>query len=195
MPNEQKSQPKGAPQPEHGASPHAECEKKYAELSDKYLRVSAEFDNFKKRTAKEKEALAIQSESRIMLRLLPVYEETGLAESEVAKIADKHTREGSLLVLSKIRKSFQSEGLEEMKLIGEKLDPFRHEVAMREASCEPEGTIVRVISPGYLYKGEVLRHAIVFVSAGKKPEGEGKEAIRAEKAADGGKNDGKEAVQ
>jgi molecular chaperone GrpE (heat shock protein) len=57
-----------------------------------------------------------------------------------------------------------------MKLLGEKLDPFRHESALSEESDKPEGTIVRVIRQGYLYKGEVLQHALVSVSKGKTGE-------------------------
>lgn len=167
-----KNTAKGAPQIAEGEHAHLECEKRCAELSDKYLRISAEFDNFKKRTAKEKEALCAHSEARLMLRMLPVYEEISLAEKEVGKIGDKPTREGALLVLSKLRKAFEGEGLQPMELEGEKLDPFRHEVALREESDAPEGTIVRVIGQGYLCKGEVLKHAIVSVSAGKHSTGE-----------------------
>ena len=149
----------------------SEVEQAFLELSDRLLRLTAEFDNYKKRTAKEKDALALQSEARIMLRLLPIYEEIGLAEKEVAKVPDKPTRDGAMMVLGKLKKSFESEGLAPMKLDGEKLDPFRHEVAMREDSDAPEGAIVRVIKQGYLYKGAVLQHAIVSVSSGKKAEG------------------------
>jgi len=160
----------GAPGKKH--EPHEEKKEKKcdcAALTDKCLRLTAEFDNYKKRTAKEKEALALQSESRLMLRLLTIYEEIGLAEKEVIKLPESDARKGTLLVLAKLRKSFESEGLLPMKLEGEKLDPFRHEVALREDSVMPEGTIVRVIKQGYLYKGELLQHAIVSVSSGKKP--------------------------
>ena len=57
-----------------------------------------------------------------------------------------------------------------MKLVGEKFDPFRHEAAMHELSDQPEGTIMNVIKKGYLFRGEVLRHAIVSISSGKKAE-------------------------
>ena len=144
-----------------------EIEQAFSELSNRLLRLTAEFDNYKKRTAKEKEALATQSEARLMLRLLPAYEEAGLAQKEVEKIADPATRKGVLLVLGNLRASFEKEGLQPMKLVNEKLDPFRHEVALREESVAPEGTIVRVIKQGYFYKGEVLRHAMVSVSSGK----------------------------
>jgi len=148
----------------------AEIEQAFAELTERLLRLTAEFDNYKKRTAKEKEALALQSEARLMLRMLPIYEELGLAEKEVAKLPDGEARKGTLMVLAKLRKGFESDGLQPMKLEGEKYDPFRHEVALREESDAPEGEIVRVIKQGYLYKGAVLQHAIVSVSSGKKEE-------------------------
>ena len=147
-----------------------EIEQVFSELSDRLLRLTAEFDNYKKRTAKEKEALAVQSEARLMLRMLPAYEEAGLAIKEVEKITDAATRKGVMMVLGNLRASFEKEGLQPMKLEEEKLDPFRHEVALREESDAPEGTIVRVIKQGYLYKGAVLQHAIVSVSSGKKME-------------------------
>ncbi len=144
-----------------------DAEKKLEETTDRLLRLTAEFDNYKKRTAKEKEQLAIHAEGKLMLKLLPVYEEISLAEKEAAKVKEEATREGVLMVLAKLRAAFEKEGLQEMKLDGEKFDPYRHEVALREESGAPEGTIVRVIAKGYLFKGGVLRHAIVSVSSGK----------------------------
>jgi len=167
--------PAGEAASDKAHAPREEKKEKKCEcdaLSDKCLRLTAEFDNYKKRTAKEKEALALHSEARMMLRLLPIYEEIGLAEKEVARLPDSEAKKGTLLVLAKLRKSFESDGLLPMKLAGVKLDPFRHEVALREDSDAPEGTIVRVIKQGYLYKGEVLQHAIVSVSSGKKPGGQ-----------------------
>jgi len=156
--------------PEKKHEQHAEKKEKKCDceaLNDKCLRLAAEFDNYKKRTAKEKEALALQSEARLMLRMLPIYEEIGLAAAEVARLPESEARKGTLMALAKLRKSFESDGLVPMKLEGEKYDPFRHEVALREESDAPEGAIVRVIKQGYLYKGEVLQHAIVSVSFGK----------------------------
>ncbi len=147
-----------------------DMEKKLAEMNERLLRLAAEFDNYKKRTAKEKEQIAAHSEAKFMLRLLPIYEEIALAEKECAKIGDKPVREGIMLVLSKLRQSFEKDGLQEMKLEGEKFDPFRHESALREESDAPEGQIVRAIQKGYLFRGEVLRHAIVSVSVGKKQD-------------------------
>jgi len=168
---------------EAAAHPKNEMEelgKTLSTLSDQMLRLQAEFDNYKKRTAKEKEQLMHQSEAKLMLRMLPVYEEIKLAEAEAHKIQDEAIRKGILLVLGKLRSSFEKEGLSEMKLHGEKFDPFRHEAAMHEQSDLPEGTIARVIKKGYAFRGEILQHAIVSVSAGKKKD---------ERAAQEGKED------
>ncbi|MFA5930094.1 MAG: nucleotide exchange factor GrpE [Candidatus Micrarchaeia archaeon] len=145
-------------------------EAEFSELTDRLLRLTAEFDNYKKRTAKEKEALCLHSEAKVMLRLLPIYEEIGFAEKEVGKLPEGQARAGTLMVLAKLRASFENEGLQPMKLEGEKYDPFRHEVALREDSSAPEGAIVRVIRQGYFFRGEVLQHAMVSVSSGKKGE-------------------------
>ncbi|MFA6328429.1 MAG: nucleotide exchange factor GrpE [Candidatus Micrarchaeia archaeon] len=175
-----------------GESAQNEIEQAFASLSDRLLRLGAEFDNYKKRTAKEKEAIALQSEARAVLRMLPIYEEIGLAGKEVARLPESEAKKGTLLVLAKLRKAFEGDGLLPMKLEGEKLDPFRHEVAFREESDAPEGTIVHVVKQGYLYKGEVLQHAIVSVSSGKKTveeeaNGGGKPAEKPEARQGGGK--------
>jgi len=153
---------------------------KLSALSDSMLRLQAEFDNYKKRTAKEKEQLSRQSEARLMLKFIPAYEELQLAEKESQKILDEPLRKGVLLVLSKLRSSFEKEGLQEMKLEGEKFDPFRHEAAMHEPSNLPEGAIVRVIKKGYLFRGELLQHAIVSVSSGKEKDNSKKDEAKKE---------------
>ena len=172
MPDKEKK-PQEVPEENAVQQPESEADELSARLSafsDQLLRLQAEFDNYKKRTAKEKEQLVRQSEAKMMLRMLPVYEELELAEVEAAKLPGENLRKGILLVLSKLRSSFEKEGLQEMKTEGEKLDPFRHEAAMHEPSGLPEGAIVRVIQKGYTFRGELLRHAIVSVSSGKEKE-------------------------
>ncbi|MEM4634056.1 MAG: nucleotide exchange factor GrpE [Candidatus Anstonellaceae archaeon] len=147
-----------------------ELSSKLSIIQEQLMRLQAEFENYKKRTDKEKENIARQAESKMMLRLLPVYEEIALAEKEASKIDSEAVRTGILMVLSKLRAAFEKEGLKDMKLEGEPFDPFMHETAFREDSDKPEGTILGVIQKGYLFRGEVLRHAIVSVSSGKSPE-------------------------
>jgi molecular chaperone GrpE len=142
---------------------------------------------------REKEEIALAAEGSVVLRFLPIYEELGMAQKEVGKIADEATRKGALLVLSKLCAAFEKDGLQPMKLEGEKLDPFRHEVAMREDSEKPEGTIVRVIRQGYFLKGEVLQHALVSVSSGTAPgQKQGEKDGKEKNAADDAENAKKE---
>ena len=126
-----------------------------------------------------------------MLRLLPIYEEISLAEKEVAALPDGGVKKGVQMVLSKLRSSFLKDGLQEMRLEGEKFDPFRHDCAMKEASDAPEGTIVRAIQRVYLFRGEILKHAVVSISAGKKPAAETVEGGKAEKEGNPDEESGK----
>lgn len=171
-PNSPPKQQPSSQQKLHETQEANDIEKKLTELSDQLLRIHAEFDNYKKRTAKEKEQLMHSSEAKLMLRMIPVYEEIELAQKEVQKLADGELKKGVLLVLSKLRSSFEKEGLQEMKLDGEKFDPYRHDCALQEESEKPEGAIVKVIQKGYTFRGEILKHAVVSISAGKKKEEE-----------------------
>jgi molecular chaperone GrpE len=147
-------------------------EDKLSALTDQLLRLQAEFDNYKKRTVAEKERLSEHTEAKLMLRMLPIYEELGLATQEAGKIHDEALRKGILLVLGKLRSTFEKEGLSRMEAEGEKFDPYKHDAAMTQESELPEGEIVRCISQGYLFRGNILRHALVAVSSGKKKEDE-----------------------
>jgi molecular chaperone GrpE len=158
------------PVPKKEEQPNADISKKISELSGQMLRISAEFDNYKKRTAKEKEQLVHSSEAKLMLRMIPVYEEVELAQKEVGKLPEGEVKKGVLLVLGKLRASFEKEGLQEMELEGEKFDPYKHDCALQEESDKPEGEIAKVIQKGYTFRGEVLKHAVVSISAGKKKD-------------------------
>ena len=100
------SQSNLVPNQEDAEKKLSETEKSLAEATDRLLRLTAEFDNYKKRTAKEKEQLAIHAEGKIMLKLVPVYEEIALAEKEAAKVKEAPVREGVVMVLAKLRADF-----------------------------------------------------------------------------------------
>ncbi|MCX8196965.1 MAG: nucleotide exchange factor GrpE [Candidatus Micrarchaeota archaeon] len=165
LPKEQQNQQQEADNQQASIS---ELSSKISQLSEQLLRLHAEFDNYKKRSAKEKEALLNHAESNMMLRFLPIYEEISFAEQEASKLSQDSLKTGILLVLSKLRSAFEKEGLEQLKVEGQKFDPFLHEAAGYEPSDLPEGTVVRVIQNGYKFRGEILRPAVVIVSSGKK---------------------------
>jgi len=141
-----------------------------SDLEDQMKRLQAEFENYKKRTAKEKEALAAIGSASTILKLLPV-----LDEMEVAMAAMTHDesaksmRHGVEMLHRKLLAVLEKEGLAEMRALGESFDPYRHE-ALRTVDGKEEGKVAEVMKKGYLFKGNILRHAMVVVTK-KKEDG------------------------
>lgn len=140
------------------------------ELEERLLRLQAEFENYKKRAARENEMLREKAYGDAMLRLLPIMDDFDMAIAHMDKSAHKDFRHGIELIYAKLLEMLKKEGVEEMKCLGGSFDPYRHD-ALR-ASEGDEGKITEVIQKGYVFRGRVLRHAKVAVGRGK--EGEGK---------------------
>ncbi len=150
----------------------SEEELKLKELEDKFLRLYAEFENFRKRTAKEQEGIAERAKASLLLKLLPVLDELELATVHTKDKGEKSNEKvGIEMIYKNMMKILTQEGLSEMDTLGKQFDPYYHE-AVREADGE-EGKVVEVIQKGYMFKGVVLRHAKVVV--GKKKEEKRKE--------------------
>ncbi|MEM2963274.1 MAG: nucleotide exchange factor GrpE [Candidatus Anstonellales archaeon] len=129
------------------------------ELKDKYLRLAAEFDNYKKRMEKEKTELLRRGEEKMILSLLPVLDDL---EAAVDSVEDEQAKKGILLIKEKIFSLMEREGLEKINTDGT-FDESIHEAVLLEKGNE-DGRIIRVISPGYKFKGKVIRYAKVVVS-------------------------------
>ncbi len=142
-----------------------------AQLEDRttqYMRIAADFDNFRKRTAKEKEELEQQAKSATILEILPVVDNFERARGQL-----KPQTDGEMT----IHKSYQSVykqlvdclkrlGVSPMRPKGKEFDPNLHEAVMREPTDEyPEGTVTDELMPGYFLGEKVLRHAMVKVAA------------------------------
>lgn len=142
-----------------------------AQLEDRtsqYMRIAADFDNFRKRTAKEKEELDQQVKCATILEILPVVDNFERARGQL-----KPQTEGEMT----IHKSYQSVykqlvdclkrlGVSPMRPKGKEFDPNLHDAVMREATDEyPEGTVIDELMPGYFLGEKVLRHAMVKVAA------------------------------
>lgn len=155
LPHEEK---KELPHEEHKLIPHEEhalLQQKHSELEDQLKRLQAEFENFRKRTEKEKKEIADNGKAELLSSLLPV-----LDDIEEAK---KHVNEkGMRLLLSNLEKALFSSGLEKVPASG-KLDLALHEVAGTEPG-EEDGRIIRTIRTGYSFRGRVLRPALVLIS-------------------------------
>jgi len=137
-----------------------------AELKDKFLRLFAEFDNYKKRTVKEKLNLMKTASQDLMETLLPVLDDFDRAKKSADDENSKEVfPEGVSMVYSKLHSLLQAKGLKEMESNGEAFDPEFHE-AITEIPApndELKGRIVDTIEKGYFLQDKIIRHARVVV--------------------------------
>jgi molecular chaperone GrpE len=146
--------------------PLARAERERDEHLDTLRRVAAEFDNYKKRVAREHEELRGRAAERLLHDLLPVLDdlERALAAFE---ISDKEAiADGVALVHRALWTLLEREGVAELDPRGEPFDPHRHEALLSQPSDRPEGTVIEVIQKGFLLGDRVLRPARVVVSGG-----------------------------
>ncbi|MDE1869728.1 MAG: nucleotide exchange factor GrpE [Candidatus Micrarchaeota archaeon] len=135
------------------------------ELKERLLRLAAEFDNYKKRTAKEVEAAKNLGKIEMIRKLLPAIDELELALAAMKGNGNDQIK-GVELVYSNLLEVLKVEGLAVMDAKG-KADPFKHEVMLVKESDEEEGTILEVIRKGYTFKEMLIRPASVIVSKGR----------------------------
>ena len=147
--------------------------KKIEELSeqlkaanDKYLRLMAEFDNFKRRSAKEYERMMEMANEKLIKDITEVRENFERAFKSNAE--GEKFLEGMKLIFSKFNTILQKHGLEVYTEVGQKFDPELHDALMRTPHEKiDEGHIVEVHERGYKLKGNIIKHAKVIVSSGK----------------------------
>ena len=146
----------------------SETEKQNKELEDRLIRLAAEFDNYKKRVAKEQNQLIKNANQELISKLLESLDNFSRALDSARNSADiKSLQSGVELIYSQLIDILTKEGLEEIKAVGERFDPYLHEAVLQIESDRPEGTIVDEISKGYKLNGKVIRHSKVVVSRKK----------------------------
>ena len=152
-----------------GAEEVSELEKKeteYKELHDKYIRLFSEFDNFRKRTAKEKLDLMSSAGGDILKVMLPVVDdfERAIANNDTAEDIES-IKEGFKLIHHKLMHNLTSKGLKPMESMGEEFDVNKHEALTQipAPSEDLKGKVVDVIEKGYVLNEKVLRFAKVVV--------------------------------
>jgi len=143
-------------------------EKLQAELEeqkDKYLRLVAEFDNFKRRTAKEKMEMIQTAGKDVIISLLEVLDDYDRAEKQFEESGDIETnKEGILLVFNKLRNILQSKGLKPMESINTDFDVEKHEAITEVQVPEKmKGKVVDEIVKGYYLNNKLIRFAKVVV--------------------------------
>lgn len=139
--------------------------KQLAEEHDQYLRLAAEYDNYRKRTAKEKEGIYANAKIDTIKGMLPVYDnlERGLAQFG-AEDDDPH-KKGLEMIFNQYKEALTKLGVTPIDCVGKEFDPERHNAVMHieDESCG-ENTVVEVLQQGFMLGDKVLRFAIVKVA-------------------------------
>ncbi len=145
-----------------------------AELEDRLLRSAAEFDNFKKRTARRFEEIVRSANDRILLQLLDVIDNFERAFDHGDEQADlEGYREGMKLIYEQLTTLLDKHEVLPIEAVGRPFDPNLHEAVMQTESDEyPEGTVAVEMSKGYRQGERILRHSKVGVSAGVSEPGD-----------------------
>ncbi len=136
------------------------------EQKDKFIRLYAEFDNFKRRNAKERVELIQTAGKDVIQSLLEVLDDCDRAEKQMQTSDDiNQIKSGIQLVFSKLRNSLQSRGLKEMKSIGESFNPDIHEAITEIPVQNPAmaGKVVDELEKGYLLNEKIIRFSKVVV--------------------------------
>jgi len=136
------------------------------QLFDRLQRLAAEFDNFRKRSAREQAALIERANERVVKELLPVLDDLGRALEAAEDHEGAKLEEGVRLVHRALAELLAKEGLSEIDTSG-KFDPHVHEALLSQPSDEEEGSVIEVVQKGYMLGDRVLRPARVVVAAAK----------------------------
>ena len=136
------------------------------ELKDKYLRLSAEFDNYRKRTLNEKMELIKNASEKILLELLPVIDDFERALKANEAISDVETiKKGEKLIYGKLIELIKKQGVEEIEAVGQEMNTDFHEALTKIPAPNEQlkGKIVDVVEKGYKLNDKVLRFAKVVI--------------------------------
>jgi molecular chaperone GrpE len=152
--------------PQTDSSPTAKLEEQIAELNDKYLRLFSDFDNYRKRTAKERMELAKTAGEDFFKAVLPVLDDFERGLKAMNEAADVNAlKEGVDLIYNKLNNTLTARGLEPMISIGNTFDADIHEAITNipAPSDDMKGKVVDELEKGYALNGKVIRYAKVIV--------------------------------
>ena len=139
---------------------------KYDELNDKYLRLMAEFDNYRKRTLKEKMDLTKYAEEDVLKGILKVVDDMERAIKNLDTAADMNAvKEGVELIYKKFKSFLETRGLKEVEAMHQDLDTDKHEAVAKFAapSEDLKGKIIDVVEKGYYLHDKIIRYAKVVI--------------------------------
>lgn len=161
------TEPQAAPQQEAAADPLLEelekLRKQMDEKEEQYLRLAAEYDNFRKRSQKEKEGLYQGAKSDAVAAFLPVYD--NLERALKQETADEAYKKGVEMTMTGLKEILSKLGVEEIPALGETFDPALHNAVMHvEDENAGENTVVDVFQAGFKLGEKVIRFAMVKVA-------------------------------
>ena len=137
-----------------------------AEQKEKYLRLAAEFDNFRRRANRERQEAGGRAQADLVKQLLDALDDLArFAHVDPASTNASTIVEGVDMVEKKMLKTLGAAGLEVVNPVSERFDPAKHEAVSIEmtATADEDGQVARVFQPGYLFNGQLLRPARVVV--------------------------------
>ena len=145
----------------------ASLQSQVEERTSQYLRIVADFDNFRKRSQKEKDELDQLIKGNTITELLPVVDNFERARSQLKPQTDAemNIHKSYQSVYKQLVDSLKRLGVAPMRPEGQEFNPSLHEAVMRSPSVEPEGTILEELVRGYFLGDRILRHAMVKVAA------------------------------
>ena len=144
--------------------PEAVSDPAVAELEDRLLRVAADFDNYKKRAAREREEYVAHANERLLKELLPVLDDLERALDAVGQHEEATVEEGVRLVHRSLAALLERNGVREISTEG-KFDPHVHEALLSQPSEAEEGSVIDVVQKGYTLGDRVVRPARVVIAA------------------------------
>lgn len=143
------------------------AEEKIKELEDKYLRLMAEFDNFRRRVTKEKAELILNGGEKVLTELLPIIDDIERAQANIEKAQDVDSiKEGVNLIMEKFTGYLKKEGVSTIEAVGKDFDTEYHE-AIAMVPGQPEamkGKVIDCVQTGYMLNEKVIRHSKVAVA-------------------------------
>ena len=138
--------------------------KALSEQQDKFLRLAAEYDNYRKRTAKEKEGIYADAKIETLTAMLPVYDNLERALAQFGDDDSPHRR-GVEMIFTQFKESLTKLGVSPIEAVGAPFDPEKHNAVMHiEDESVGENTVVEVLQQGFTLGDKVLRFAIVKVA-------------------------------
>ncbi len=161
-----KSEEEKTEEPKAETSQDNELQAKYDNLNNQYIRLAADFENYRKRQAQERENLLKYGAENTLKQLIEVLDNFDRGQKAVENIEDcQQVKDSFNLVLKQMKDTLTKIGLEVIETEGKEFDPNFHEAVMQTPTSEhPEGTVINELQKGYKIGDKVLRAALVNVA-------------------------------